>query len=363
MANFAVPTGSNHNVLNWEKKLDREVNSIMKFTAFWGRGPTSAIRITDELAKGAGDTVYGTLLNTLSGSGVSGNTQLQGNEEAMVLHRQTLVIDQLRQGVKSAGRMDRQRTFINFMEEAREVLGKWGANTMDTWAANTLAGNTAETDTNLTGMSTPTAPTTTSGNTRIIYGPLADTTEASLSASAGQSFRLTMLDEAVLLADLAEPVIEAISTPNGPKFIAILHPWQIYSLKTDNTDGRVTWYDYNKAIIQGGNARGRDIIGNPERGALGDYNNVLIHMDKRIPLAPSTTRVSRAVFFGAQAGFAAFGRDGGSQNRFRFDQQEEDYKNRLGIGVRIIGGQKKSVYNSIDRGVIVMSSHANTPAT
>jgi hypothetical protein len=98
-------------------------------------------------------------------------------------------------------------------------------------------------------------------------------------------------------------------------------------------------------------------------GALGKYNNVLIYSDTRIPLAPGLTRVRRAVFFGKQAASMAFGADSagtGSQKglRWRYDEQEEDYKNRLGIGIRTMGGLKKNVYNSIDHGVIVLSTYA-----
>ena len=365
MADWAVANGSNHNVLNWERRVEHEALKMMKFTSFWGRSPGSAIRVVDDLKRGgdmsaAGDTVYTTLLVNLTGSGVAGDAQMQGSEEPLVMHRQTVVINQLRNAVKSAGRITNQRTFINFSEEARAVLQKWAADVMDKWSANQLAGNTGETNTNFTGMQSATAPTSASGNMRILYGPTAnnDTTEASLSVSTQSNFQLTMLDEAVAIAETSTPAMQPVQTDDGPKWIAVLHPYQIFSLKTDATDARVTWYDYNKSVIQGG---GKDIIGNPMKGALGEYNNVLIHSDSRIPLAPSTTTVRRGVFFGAQAGTAAFGRDGGTETRFKYDEQEEDYKNRLGIGVRTIGGMKKNVYNSIDFATIVLSSRAAAP--
>lgn len=366
MANWQVGNSSNHNVLNWERRLDREILKMMKFTAFVGRGPTAGIRMVDELSRGnaAGDTVYTTLLMNLTGEGVAGDDQLVGNEESLTLHRQTVTINQLRNAVKSDGRITNQRSFINFQEEAREVLQKWGSDVMDKWQANQLSGNTGESNTNLTGMQSPSAPSSATGNMRIIYGPNAGgaTTEASLSVTSTSAFQLTMLDQAVATAATATPAIEPINTGNGPRYVAILHPYQIYYLKTDATAGRVTWYDYQKSRIEGSRSV-RDIIGNPERGALGQYNNVIIHEDSRIPLAPSTSRVRRAVFFGAQAGVLAFGREQGpySVNRWRYDEEEEDYKNRLGIAVATIGGAKKNVYNSIDFGTIVLSSYAAAP--
>jgi N4-gp56 family major capsid protein len=359
MATHTIETGSVHNVLNWERRLEREALKRMKFTSFWGREATAGIRVVDDLKRGndaAGDTVYTTLEMNLTGDGVSGDNQLQGNEEDLVLHRQTLIIDQLRNGVKTAGDMTNQRTFINFKEEARGVLQKWMADRFDLWAANQLAGNTGESEVKRTGMQATSAPTSATGNMRIIYGPGDDTTEASLSVTSTAKFQLTMLDDAILIAETSTPAIQPMDTPTGPKFVAVLHPIQIRDLKTDATAARVTWYDYNKAIIQGG---GEDKIGNPAWGALGEYNGVLIHSDSRMPTAPSTTRVKRGVFFGAQAGTAAFGREGGSQNRFKFATQKEDYDNRFGIAVKTMSGMKKTVYNSIDHATIVLSSYAS----
>jgi len=370
MATTQFATGSAHNVLNWERSLNREVLKMMQFTKWFGSGADTAIKVVSDATRGlkptaAGDTVYTTLLVNLTGDGIAGDTQQQGSEEALVMHRQTVTIDQLRNAVKSDGRMSDQRTFINFQKEARQVLQKWGADAMDSWGANQLGGvSTGLVSNNKAGMQTPTAPTTTSGNERIIYGPQADgaakfTTEASLSVShtADKYFRLIMLDEATALAATAVPAIEPVQTGDGPKYIAVLHPFQIMDLRTYAATGQVSWYDYNKTLIEG--TRGKDLIGNPARGALGEYNNVLIFSDSRVPLAPSRTRVYRAIFMGAQAATLAFGADSaGAENlRFRVDEQEEDYKNRTGVSIRVMGGLKKNVYNSIDHGVIVMSSY------
>ena len=368
MANFQVTTGSNHNVLNWERSLNREVLKMMQFTKWFGSGPDASIRVTGDALRGskpggAGDTVYTTLLVNLTGDGVAGDGNLQGQEEPLTLHRQTVTINQLREGVISDGRVTNQRTYINFQQEARQVLQKWASDALDFWAANQLGGiSTGLVSNNTAGMQTPTAPTSAVGNRRIIYGPGTFTTEASLSVShtSDKFFRVTMLDTATAIAATSTPSVEPVQTSNGPKFIAVLHPFQIMDLRTYAAAGVVSWYDYNKAVVQGGTGRGKDLIGNPAFGALGEYNNVLIFQDSRVPLAPALTRVRRGIFMGAQSASIAFGADSaGAENlRFRYDEQEEDYKNRLGIDVRVMGGLKKNVYNSIDHGVIVMSSYA-----
>src|SRR3990167_5887440 len=368
MATTQFATGSNHNVLNWERVLNREVLKRTKFPSWFGSEEDAGIKVVGDPLRGtkpnaAGDTVYTSLLVNLTGDGTAGDTQLQGNEEPMTLHRQTVTINQLRHGVKSDGRMSNQRTFINFMEEARRVLQKWGAGTMDSWSANQLGGvSSGLVSNNMAGMQTPTAPTSATGNMRIIYGPSTFTTEASLSVShtADKFFRVTMLDQAVAIAEPSPPAIEPIPTANGPRYVAVLHPFQIQDLRTYAATGVVSWYDYHRAVIEGGAGRGPDLIGNPMRGALGEYNNVLIYSDSRIPLAPGRTRVRRCVFMGAQAATLAFGADsaGAERLRFRFDMQDEDFKNRLGIAIRVMGGLKKNVYNSIDHATIALSSYA-----
>ena len=358
MANTQFATSSNFNVLNWERRLERETLKRMQFSKWASKGTGSLIRVVDDLARGnnaAGDTVYTSLLMNLTGDGVAGDSALQGNEESLTLYRQTVLIDQLRHAVKSDGRMTNQRVFFDFQTEATDVLSRWMSNRMDTWCANVLAGNTGQTDTKYTGMQAASAPTSATGNMRIVYGPGTNTTEASLSASAGLGFQLTMLDDAVALAETATPNIAPVDTEMGPRYIAVLHPFQIKTLVKDATAGRVTWYDYNKAILSGG---GKDGIKAAHYNALADYNGVLLFSDSRMPMAPSRTRVRRAIFGGAQAATLAFGREGGSLTRFKFDYQEEDFKNRLGIGARVMGGEKKSVYNSIDFGGIVLSRYA-----
>lgn len=355
MASVKIGTSHNQNVLNWEKFLAREVLKQMQFSAWMGGSSDAGIRIIDDLKRGAGDTVYTSLIMNLDGSGVAGDENLQGQEEDLVTHRQTVTINQLRHAVKTSGAMSNQRAFWTFAEEARVVLQKYGSNIFDFWGANTLAGNTVETDTNKTGMQSASAPTSATGNMRIIYGPASSTTEASLTAIA-RGFQLGMIDEAIGIAKTSNPALEPLMTPQGRKWICVMHPWQELRLRTDATANRVTWYDYSRSLIEGG---GKDMIMNPARGAIGEYNGCLMFSNSRMPTPTAAlTKTRRAVFFGAQAASMAFGREGGDKNRWKMVNQLEDYGNRKGIGVATISGMKKNVYNSIDFGVIVLSSYA-----
>ena len=188
-------------------------------------------------------------------------------------------------------------------EEARLGLQDWWADRIDTWVMNQLSGNTAETNTKYSGNQAPIAPSSAAGNTRIIYADGGSTSEASLSAV--QKFQLSFIDKAVVTAKTATPLIRPVRVQGGEFYVAFLHPWQVFDLRTDATAGRITWYDAQKARVQGG------LTGEAESpifsGALGLYNGVVLHESTRLPAAPTNANVRRALLCGAQGGAFAFG--------------------------------------------------------
>lgn len=352
--------GVNHNlaVKLWSKKLLREALKETYVSRFMGTSKDSLVYVKNELQKSAGDRVRVGLRMQLEGAGVTGDSTLEGNEESLSTFTDDLFIDQIRHAVRSDGRMSEQRVPFSVREEAMSGLRDWFADRIDSWFFNQIAGNTAP-STAYTGLNTVTAPSTASdsnGIVRIIYG-VTETTENSLSASASGSndFQLTLIDRAVNRAKQAKPLIRPIRVNGQPKYVVFLHPNQVYDLKTDATSARVTWYDTNRARVEGGE------LDNPiYNGALGEYNGVIIHESTRVPLAPSTTTVRRAIFCGAQAACFAVGR-GYGPNTMSWVEELFDYENQLGVSSGLIAGLKKSVYNSQDFGTIVISTHAEAP--
>ena len=358
MAATSYPTNHPLAVKLWSKVLFQEALKETQMYQFMGSSSDSLIQIKDDTQKSAGDKITIGLRVQLSGTGVQGDGTLEGQEEALVTYNDAIVIDQLRHAVRSSGKMSEQRVTFDHRAEAMAGLRDWWADRIDTWAFNQLAGNTGQTDTRYTGHQATTAPTTTSGNSRIIYGSVS-TTENSLSAeSASAEFQLTMIDNAISIAKTATPLIRPLRVGGEPKFVAFLHPYQVYSLRTDATANRVTWYDAQKARLMGGESPAKNGI---YSGALGEYNGVILHENTRVPLAPSTTTVRRAIFCGAQAAAIAYGRDYSSPNKMTWVEETFDYGNQLGVSAGMISGLKKMVFNSNDFGVIVMSSHAEAP--
>ncbi len=180
--------GSNHAlaVRFWAKKLAAEALRKTFFADLIGRSTDSVIVRRDEM-KEAGDRVTVGLRAQLTGAGVSGDGTLEGNEEALATYGDTLLIDQLRNGVRSAGRMSEQRVLFDFREEAKAGLSDWIADRWDTSYFNQICGFTTQNDLRYTGNNAVIAP-----DSSHIYRPNSRTTDESLTT--GDEFNLGIID-------------------------------------------------------------------------------------------------------------------------------------------------------------------------
>lgn len=333
----------------WSTKLMHEALKETYFARFMGKTSDNLIQIKEETSKGAGDKITFGLRMQLVGLGVQGDATLEGNEEALVTYSDAVTINQLRHAVRSDGKMSEQRVPFSIREEARMGLTDWFANMWDTSFFNQLAGNTAVTDTRQTGNMAATAPT------GFVY-PDGKTTEAGVaSAGASTQMQLQLLDFAKEKASTAVPMIRPIKVNGEDKYVCFLHPYQVTNLRTNTNTGQ--WLDIQKAAMTGG-----EITKNPiYTGALGEYNGVILHSAFRIPSSPTQSTVKRAVFAGAQAGVIAFGQDFGKGkvgSNFNWVEKLFDYENQLGVSAGTIYGLKKTVFNALDFGVLVIPTRS-----
>ena len=114
---MAVTTYGTNNALAvklWSKRLSVEALKATWIYKFVGEGTEAMIQVKDETSKSAGDQITYGLRMQLNGNGVLGDGTLEGQEEALVTYSDALVINQLRNAVRSAGRMS---------TAARAVLG------------------------------------------------------------------------------------------------------------------------------------------------------------------------------------------------------------------------------------------------
>lgn len=339
----------------WRRKLAREALKATTFKKFIGESSSSMVQVIGDTSKSAGDRVRMFLRVAMSGDGVQGDETLQGKEESLTTYNDEFIISQLRHAHKSAGKMSEQRVPWGMREEAYAALKDWWAERYDTMFFNTLCGNTAVTDLRYTGFNAPVAPAA----SRVLRaGGLA--TDQALQADSTKIFTLDLIDKAVEKAKTATPLIRPVSVNGEPHYVMFLHPYHVTSLRTNTANGQ--WQDIQKAAMASG-ATDNPIF----TGALGKYNNVVLHESVRVTTGVHSTTsavqssVRRAVLCGAQAAGIGFGQ-GHSLEEFNWKEELFDYGNQLGIAGSCILGMKKAVYNSVDFATIVVPTYAAAAA-
>lgn len=332
----------------WRKVLFEEALAATWVGKFMGEESSNVLQILDDTKKSAGDRVTVTLRMQLTGDGVIGDATLEGNEEALITYTDNLLIDQLRNAVRSNGKMTEQRIPWSIRDESKTGLADWFAGRFDQVFFNQVCGFTNEVRPQFTGNNAILAP-----STGRIYRPNSRANDQSLTT--GDEFTLTFIDQAVATAKLANPIIRPIKVNGQDKYVAVLHPNQVLQMRTNTSTGQ--WLDIQKAATTGDGSKDNPIY----TGALGEYNGVILFEDRRVTNGVNSstgavvTAARRAVLMGAQAAVIAFGQN---QSMEKMDWNEElfDYGNQLGVSAGTIFGVKKTSFNSTDYGTVVMAS-------
>lgn len=344
----------------WARRLFREALKATYIWKFMGTDSNALVQVRDETSKGPGDRITTGLRMQLAGGGVLGDGTLEGNEEALTVYSDNLLIDQLRHAVRTGGRMSQQRVPFDIREEARVGLTDWWADRIDSAFFNHICGQAAQTDLRYTGNNTVLDYSTGRG----IYSTAsANVPTSDQSLSVSDVFTLGLIDVAVERAKTATPLIRPVSTELGDYYVMFLHPYQVTDLRA-GTAAAGSWTDIQKAAMTGGLVERNPIF----TGALGVYNGVILHESTRVTMGfNNSTSVTtsgagglgtrRAVLCGAQSVSLAFGQDNADE-QMTWVEEFFDYGNQLGVSAGCIFGLKKNQYNSTDFGTVVVSTTA-----
>jgi len=335
MANSETISGLRQEL--WRKALFADAKLELYMNRFIGPDETDIIQeLTDLSAKKGSNMSFG-LGMKLSGDGVVGDAELEGQEEAMVDYDEDVAIDQLRHGVRLKGRMDEKKSAYEMRSSAKNRLKIWWAEREDKEILWKLCGRTDKTFAN-----TPTAPAA----TRIVY---ANDAGATASLTADEVFDTKCIDAAKQMAKLASPKIRPARVNGKNHYVIILHPYQATDLRKDSV-----WTQAQREA----NVRGEK---NPIfSGALGIYNDCIIHEHEDIYAwagGAASIPVCRAVLLGQQAGVIAFGAP------VNWVEKSFDYGNKWGISVGRIFGVIKPMFNAKDYGVVAIDTAGTTAST
>lgn len=309
MAVTSIATTHDLTQQQWEAGLYKKAQENTFFGRFKGMGGNSVIQVKRQLEKAVGDAITFGLSDSIRGTaGVSGNTPLEGhdgtnyvvNNEAMVFHDQRVVIDQIRQSVKIAGKMDEKRVAFNMREEAKDKLTDWLAYNED--QALFTAINGAD-EIGGTGSSLDTLFGTT--HTTLSYDAIVDMKKEALYPTA---------DNVTGGAATTRRLDPVKSNEVGEIFILGVNPADAATFRKSD--------DY-KNFNQMADVRGSNNA--LFTGALGMFNNVIIYEH-------SSFVAGSPVLMGANACFLAYGKE------IMYGEKMFDYDNQVGFMIGSIRG-------------------------
>ena len=352
----------------WSKELlddvQRDVENVMQFM---GEGQNNVVNVSRDLKKSKGDTQTFGLVARLTGAGVTGDSELEGNEESMSSYSEQVLIDQIRNAVRLTGKLDAQKTAYNQIEAARENLRMWMKEFLCRQIFLKLGGvtNTTLVDTNGVVVGTRAAWSNTPdfipdadeaagvGNRYIC----AETTGTDAIAAA-DTMTLDLVTSAATKAQLANPKIQKIQSGGESFYVMYLHPLCARDIRKSSD-----W----KTAQQ--NARERGDKNPVFRGALGYWSNVLLLENEFVPwldvsVAGNSFRgaatgtdcavdTARNLLCGQSAVLMAE-----ASNPEALVVETFDYKNKDGVAANFIGGIQKTMFNSLEYGVIAVDAAA-----
>jgi len=313
----------------WSKQLYTDARENLYLNRFIGKeGSGSIIEEKTDLLADKGYKITFGLGIKLSGSGVTGDNELEGNEEEMTDYAETIEIDQIRNAIRLTGKMDEKKNAYEMRTSAKNRLSTWMAETIEQDLFYKLCGNASATFAN-----TPTA----AASSRSIF---AGGQSAVGDVTAAMKMDTKVLDAAKQAAEVSSPRIRPVMVNGEKLYVVILHPYDATNLRQDPV--------WNQAQ-RDANVRGDK---NPIfSGAMGKYNGMVIHTHPyiyRTDDGNSSAYISRNLLLGQQAGLVAWGK------KVNWTEKSFDYGNKWGYAGGAIYGALKPMFNSVDYGVMTM---------
>jgi len=322
---MAANWASGLQVSRWAKELQSEVSKGVYFSKFMGEGPGNAIHVK-QMEDGKGKDVTFGLVSQLSGSAITGDSSLEGNEQSLSTFSNTVSTNQKRLAVRDTGKFANSKVLYDFRSTSLDLLKTQYSELIDADIFSALS--------------------TTSG-THAYYRADATTSVYATSdpkAALADADGITLADISAMktLAQIggsANYRMRPIRVDGNDYYVLVLHPEVAYDLFE---------LDEFQQIQREAQNRGES---NPLfSGALGIYNGVVIHSHEGVNTfdngGGAAVKGARNLFMGAQAACFAESSD------MMWVEKTFDYGNQLGISAAKIYGVDISDYNSKDYGVI-----------
>lgn len=361
----------------WSKDLlDDVMRDVKNATRFMGEDTNNIIQVSRELKKQKGDTQTFGLVTRLSGDGVTGDDDLEGNEESQESFSESVSIDQIRNAVRLKGKLDAQKVVYDQIAVAREQNRIWMKEFLIRQFFFKAGSVTNTTLTDTTGKTVgvrcswsntpdyiPDADTAYTG-ARLRYMNAGGVSAASMTSS--HTMTLDTITNAATMAKLANPQIQPLEFDGDSFYVMYLHPLCARDIRKSSD-----W----KTAQENAQIRGEK---NPVfRGALGYWSNVLLLENEFVPwldvsVAGNSFRgastgtdfavdTARNLLCGRQAVLMAE-----CSNPAALVARDFDFGNKEAVSCSFIGGLQKAMFacggstgtTAVEYGVIAVDAYA-----
>lgn len=331
-------TNDNLTRKRWARDLHKIILPAVEFNYLVGKGSSAIVESRTELGKGEGDQITFGIRLPLTGEGIVGNDEVEGNEEKLIFKDFSMTIEELNHAVDTGGRMEEQRVPYNLMQEGKTALGDWWSDKLSDYLIATLCGDTSFKIAGKTFAQACEDPDV--GHWLTVN----DVAEASLSSA--DTMDLTFLDRMKQRAFMPATgcyKLRPLNLSGKNYFRVILHTYVFDALRQNTNVGQ--WGD----LLRNAN---KLQMPNVEI----EYNGMLVSKSERI--TTPYDNVYRNILLGAQAACLAWGGAGESKSTtMAFVPYEKDAKRFVMVRGGGILGIKKTRFNSKDYGIITGSSY------
>jgi len=338
MATGFTVWGSSQKQAAWAKQVIYEAVKISNIGKFIGDGPNSIVQRKHEIQKNKGDRIYFDMFMQMTGDPITGNDELSGNEKKLVSYTDDVLLDRTRDAFVKYGDLDDMYSSKDLLSIGKQILSMRFSSLIDEYCIRWLSG-----DTDLKWPETVPAI----ASSRLIFGGDASASDFSGSSDIGSNDWLGVyeISRAKALAVQASPKFRPVKAEGGEYFVMFVHPRQAFTLKQDSTFQQAQ----REAM-----PRGKDNPLFTGLNFIGYWDGVLIYLDQNC-LENADDDEARAILCGAQALMMAMGK--GPKATY----EVSDHGNRHSVGMDLIWGLRRAIFNSVDFAVFAIDTYATAP--
>lgn len=365
-----TPTPADLQVKQWANDFFKEYVRDNRFKPYMGRNENAIIHIKEDLTKKKGDALTFQLINKLSGTGVTGNGVLEGNEEAQASDGYQVSVSFLRNAVLRTLE-DEQATAIDYLNAARVSLKKWMMEKMrdhiitalmsidgKAYLSSQIAGNT-----NYTSVASEADKDAwlAANADRVLFGALKSNNSGNDHSASLANIDNTADKLSTVVGGLAKRMAQTATPAIGPTTVNDDQEWYVMFCNSNSFRDLKT-----DAVLTQANreARPRNVKNNPIF-TDGDetYNGIIYREVPEIPsvglVGASGIAVGVNFLCGVQAVGVAFAK------RATPIMNNTDYGFRKGVGIQENRGIKKLQFEDpanpgtdVDHGVVTVYTAA-----